>query len=72
MANDDWEEVLRDKKDPGFGATLVQILTLGIAEKPEIWEVEYRNKRTGEKVHAEGPSAADAERNAKKALSLEV
>ena len=70
MANDDWEEVLRDKKDSGFAATLFQILTLGIAEKPEMWEVEYRNKRTGEKVRAVGASAEEAERNAKKALNL--
>ena len=52
------------KEGGGFLATLVQILTLGIAEKPEMWEVEYKNRATGEIVRGVGASLAAAEKNA--------
>jgi hypothetical protein len=66
MANDNWERTLREKKsDSGVLSTIMQILTLGIAEKPEVWEVEYRNRLTGEKVSGAGPSPAAAELQAK-------
>ena len=60
--NENWQQTAREKKSGGGTmSTLVQILTLGIAEKPEIWEVEYKNKITGQTVRGTGPSPAAAE-----------
>ncbi len=64
--NTNWEQTARNRKtDDGILPTLVQILTLGIAEKPEVWEVEFKNKVTGETVRGAGPSPAAAEQEAK-------
>ena len=64
--NENWQETARQQKtDGGALSTLLQIVTLGIAEKPEIWEIEYKNKVTGETVRGIGPSPAAAEQQAK-------
>ena len=67
--NENWQQTAREKKNGGGPiSTLVQILTLGIAEKPEIWEVEYKNKVTGQTVRGTGPSPAAAEVKAKELM----
>ena len=62
--NENWQQTTRQKTSGGIMATLVQILTLGLAEKPEIWEVEYKNRVTGEVVRGAGPSIEAAEKDA--------
>jgi len=63
--NDNWQETSREvKSSAGPLSTLVQVITLGIAGKPEIWEVEYKNKVTGETVRGSGPSPAAAQQRA--------
>ncbi|HEY6844256.1 MAG TPA: hypothetical protein VI391_08820, partial [Thermoanaerobaculia bacterium] len=59
--NEQWQQTVRHKKNGGgFMSTVVQILTLGIAEKPEQWEVEYKNRTTGAIVRGVGPSLSAA------------
>src|SRR5690349_19842844 len=67
--SDNWQETTRQKKDGGVMATLVQILTLGIAEKPEMWEVEYKNRVTGKVVRGAGPSVEAAEKVAQERMA---
>ncbi|HEY6894259.1 MAG TPA: hypothetical protein VI258_08840, partial [Rhodanobacteraceae bacterium] len=63
--NENWQQTVRQKSGGGgLMATLVQILTLGIAEKPEQWEVEYKNRTTGAIVRGVGPSLSAAENDA--------
>jgi hypothetical protein len=70
VMNQNWQQTVRQKTNSsGFMATLVQILTLGIAEKPDEWEVEYKNRVTGEVVRGVGPSLAAAEKDASARLA---
>jgi len=63
--NENWQETCREKKASNSSlSTLVQILTLGIAERPEVWEVEYKNKVTGETVRGTGPNPVAAQQRA--------
>ena len=67
--NDNWQETSREMKAGGGPfSTLVQILTLGIAGKPERWEIEYKNRVTGETVRGSGPSPAAAQQQAKERM----
>jgi len=67
--NDNWQETSREVKASGGPlSTLFQILTLGIAGKPEMWEVEYKNKLTGQTVRASGPSPAAAQQRAQELM----
>jgi hypothetical protein len=63
--NDNWQETSREMKlSTGTLSTLVQILTLGIAGRPEVWEVEYKNRLTGQTVRGTGPNPAAAQQQA--------
>ena len=63
--NDNWQETSRQMKTGGGSlSTLFQILTLGIAGKPEVWEIEYKNRVTGETVRGTGASPAAAQQQA--------
>ena len=67
--NGNWQETSREVKTGGGPlSTIVQILTLGIAGRPEMWEIEYRNKVTGEKVRGTGPSPAAAQQQAQQRM----
>ena len=67
--NDNWQEISREMKtSESTLGTLVQILTLGIAGKPESWEIAYKNKVTGETVRGTGPSPAAAQHQAQELM----
>ncbi|HEX9161511.1 MAG TPA: hypothetical protein VF980_07355 [Thermoanaerobaculia bacterium] len=60
-----WEKIVAEKKSGGVASTLLQVLTLGIAEKEELWEVEYKNNKTGEVVRGLGATADEADQKAR-------
>lgn len=66
--NSNWEKTVSRQKGGGAMGTIVQILTLGIAENPKVWEVEFRNRLTGQTVKGSGTSEAEAERRALSAV----
>jgi hypothetical protein len=67
MTNGEWEQTRREKQG-GVMATLVQILTLGIAARPDAWQIEYKNRKTGKTVRAVGATETEAEDAAKRAI----
>jgi hypothetical protein len=65
MPEQSWEKTATRKSGDGAFATMVKILTLGIAANPEPWEVEYTNRKTGELVRATGATEEEADANAR-------
>ena len=65
MPDQSWEKTVTRNNSQGTFATIVKILTLGIAANPEPWEVEYTNRKTGELARGTGATEEEADANAR-------
>ena len=72
MPEQSWEKTATRDRGHGALATVVKIVTLGIAANPEPWEVEYTNRVTGAVVRGTGATEADADARARTFLSARV
>lgn len=65
MPDESWEKTGSRNTSSGALATILKIITLGIASNPEPWEVEYTNRKTGSVVRGFGATEMDADSNAR-------
>ena len=65
MADNGWEKTESKQNTGSWVSTLLQIATLGIAARPDQWEVIYTNRLNGRTVRGIGTTEQEADARAR-------